>query len=293
MRNRALKLGLVAAVAAAVAVPLLVLSSGGVGLTGVAGAATRTQDAGSAKFVVNVQQQAGETGASLTLSGHVSGAIDFRTPAATMTYSVSPGDMSGQMILDGTVWYVKMPALTGLAGGKQWLKLDVTKSGGRGQQALAVLKLVDPARLFGLLGTAGTFTAAGHETVGGVETTHYTGSIDGAKFAAAIGAPHEARDHEQATFSADAWVDGQGYLRRLAFALPTTAASPALKVTVDFSDFGTTVDVTPPPADQVADFDTLAKSRVGGTGTGSGVWVVGDKHESARVVVFTSPGGGK
>jgi len=274
VRNRALKLGVVAAVAAAVAVPLLVLSGGGVGVTGVARAATKTQDAGSAKFVVNVQQQAGGSGGSLALSGQVTGAIDFRTPAGTMTYSLSPGDMSGEMILDGTVWYVKMPALTGLAGGKQWLELDVTKSGEHGQQALAMLKLFDPARLFGLLGSAGTFTAAGRETVGGVDTTHYTGSIDGAKFAAAIGAPSRARDHEQATFAADAWVDAHGYLRRLAFALPTTAASPAVKVTVDFSDFGTTVDVTPPPADQVEDLSSLASGIHHGSYHGSGFTIL-------------------
>lgn len=268
-----------AAVVAAVLVPLLVLPGGG-GLTGVARAATKTQDAGSAKLVVDVQ-----AGGASSQSVLLSGAIDFTVPRATMTFSTGNGRASGQMILDETVWYVKLPALTGLGlgSGKQWLKLDAANADS-GQQALAMLKLFDPARLFGLLDTAGTFSAAGHETVGGVDTTHYSGSVDVAKFSAAIGQPQTAQ-HAPRSFAADAWVDGQGYLRRLVFAFPAMTDSPPLTATIDFSDFGATVDATPPPADQVEDLTSLAKGGFGGSGTGSGSY---SKHAAVVLAIGKS-----
>jgi len=280
--NRPARLATGVAVAAAVLVPAVLLTTGGdVSLTGVARAATKTQDAGSAKFVVSIQQ-AGRAAAGA--SGQLSGAIDFRTTRATMTFSASAGRMSGQMILDGTIWYVKTPALTGLGlgAGKQWVEIDLASSGRNGQQFLAILRLFDPARLFALLGTAGTFTAVGHETVGGVDTTHYSGSVDVAKFAAAIGAPRGESDHAPATFAADAWVDGQGYLRRLVFAFPALAGSPAATATVDFSDFGTAVDATPPPADQVVDLSSLGHAGFGGSGSGSGTVHLADLHPGTK-----------
>jgi len=283
------KLAIVVALAAAVLAPALVLANGGGGLslTGVARAATKTQDAGTAKFTVNVRQDGGSAQASAQLTG----AIDFRVPRATMTFSAADGQVAGQMILDGTTWYVKLPsaAMLGLSQGKRWLKVDIASAGGNAQQFLAMLKLFDPARLFGLLRNAGSFSTVGQESVAGVDTTHYRGSVEVRKLAAAIGAPAAADRHPDATFSADAWVDKDGYLRKLAFAFPAMEDEPGAGVDVELSDFGAAVEVTPPPADQVQDLTALLKKGTfGGSSTGSGTFVLGSGRGSVRVVGMTS-----
>jgi hypothetical protein len=286
------KLALIVALAAAVLAPALVLTTGGGGLSlaGVARAATRTQDAGTAKFTVNVMQNGG----SGQTSAQLAGAIDFRVPRATMTFTVGAGQLAGQMILDGTIWYVKVPGGSVLGPGKQWLKVDVASAGGNGQQFLAMLKLFDPARLFGLLRDAGSFSAVGQESVGAVDTTHYRGSVEVRRFAAAIGARAGTADrHPDATFSTDAWVDKDGYLRKLAFAFPTLTDEPGANVDIELSDFGAPVEVTPPPADQVQDLTALRKKGTfGGSSTHSGtsVFVLGSSRSSAKVVGITSSG---
>jgi len=287
------KLALLVALAAAVLAPALVLTTGGGGLslTGVARAATRTQDAGTAKFTVNVT----ESGGSAQRSAQLAGAIDFRVPRATMTFSAADGQFDGQMILDGTTWYVKIPAaaMLGLGQGKQWLKVDIASSGGNGRRFLAMLRLFDPARLFGLLRDAGSFAAVGQESMAGVETTHYRGSVEVRKLAAAIGAPGHAADrHPDVTFSADVWVDKDGYLRKLEFAFPAMEDEPGANVDIELSDFGVAVEVTPPPADQVQDLTALLKKGTfGASPTHSGtVWVVGSSRSSTRAVGLTKAG---
>jgi hypothetical protein len=53
------------------------------------------------------------------------------------------------------------------------------------------------------------------------------------------------------------WVDGDGYVRKLDESLQAGPASVKLEATL--SDFGTKVDVTPPPADQTTDLLQLLK----------------------------------
>jgi LppX_LprAFG lipoprotein len=281
------RLALLVVLAAAVLTPALVLTtgSGGLSLTGVARAAARTQDAGTARFTAN----ATENGVSAQRSAQLTGAIDFRVPRATMTFSAADGRFDGQMILDGTTWYAKIPAaaMLGLSQGKQWLKVDIASAGGNGAHFLAMLKLFDPARLFGLLRDAGTFTAVGPENLGGVDTTHYRGSVEARRLAAAIGAPAHAGDrHPDATFSADVWVDTDGYLRKLAFVLPAMADRPGADVDIELSDFGAPVQVTPPPADQVQDLTGLVRS----THSGRSAFVHGSRRSSVRVGGMTKAG---
>jgi hypothetical protein len=59
---------------------------------------------------------------------------------------------------------------------------------------------------------------------------------------------------------AEAWIDGDGYLRKmtLAFAGLAGASDAGFDLTMEMFDFGAEVDVEPPPADEVTDITDLA-----------------------------------
>jgi hypothetical protein len=76
------------------------------------------------------------------------------------------------------------------------------------------------------------------------------------------------------TFPTDVWIDDDGRVRRQRLSLDLSkAAQPAgggsvppevVTTTVEFFDFGTKVDVSEPPPDQVADCTTLLRQVSGG-----------------------------
>jgi hypothetical protein len=55
------------------------------------------------------------------------------------------------------------------------------------------------------------------------------------------------------------WVGGDGLVRRIHenFSYAAGGTQTTTDLTVDLSDFGVTVNVQPPPADQTADIGTL------------------------------------
>jgi hypothetical protein len=254
---------LLGACAVGVLVPTLALSfaGGAVGLAGVARAAEKTQAAGTATFRVTVE------GTSSRDSGVLAGAIDFRVPRAHMTFTGPAAPLGAEMILDGTTVYVGLSGFPLSATGKSWLKFSQIGSDDM-QRLVHAVRLLDPGTLFQLLDDAGHFQEIGADDVGAVQTTHYRGAVDIGKLATAFGAPPEAlKGHADTQFPVDAWVDGDGYLRKVAFDVPTLQDEPGATVEITFSDFGAPVDVTPPPADQVQDVTGLLKGKLGDGGT--------------------------
>ena len=60
---------------------------------------------------------------------------------------------------------------------------------------------------------------------------------------------------------ADVWIDGEGMTRRLQMKLPLAVAGLNASTTVqmDLYDFGTKVDVQPPPASEVRDISDASQ----------------------------------
>ena len=170
----------------------------------VAAAATKSQQAGG--FLVTT---------SVTVSA---GGREF-----TMTGSGLFGDGKGQMNLDmsdllnqagvaaGTdatikaiyvtedgdpVMYMKLGFLSAfMPGGKTWVRVDLAKAGkaaGIDFNQLLGGANQSPGDSLALLRSSGEFSEIGKETVDGVETTHYHGTIDLQKAVAAKGAAAEA-----------------------------------------------------------------------------------------------------
>src|SRR5437879_2786398 len=270
-----------------VIVALLAACGGGThALATVAGAASKTTAAHTAKASITMKSDSGIFAKGVTQEG----AFDFTNRRGRL--EVDAGSF-GLTQLQGTieavfeftpsaVIYMHFPQLAGEFPGKEWLKLDI---GAAAKQATGVdLNSViqgqssDPSQGLGQLRGATQVTEVGKETVRDTETTHYALVVDLNK--AAQESPAASRDAMQKladlykvkTVAMEVWLDGDGRVRRERYTIDiaqlnlpasTTANNPLtgkIDYTVEYYDFGTTVDATPPPPAQTEDLaDLLAK----------------------------------
>jgi hypothetical protein len=194
-----------------------------------------------------------------------------------------------EVVLSGTTLYEKVPALTSVTG-KPWVSFGLDAIGKtvgvKGLGGLAQSQSNDPtAGLEFLSGVTGPVTVVGHEVVRGVTTTHYrvTTSLDLA--VSRLPAPDQAGlrqfidDFGVHAAVADAWIDGQGRVRRYHYAVayhPTTlpagvpaAALPkSVDVTTELYDFGTPAAIPVPPAAQTTDLSQALGQLGAASGTG-------------------------
>jgi len=239
----------------------------------VAAAATKTQSAGGVKMTMSVTVGVGGTSAAITGDGAFDkgqGSMDLDFGNLLQQAGAPAGSGSTARILYLTengdpVVYLHLPFLDGnLPGGKSWVRLDLQKTGDalgvNLQKALGSSATQNPSDALQLLQSQGSFTKVGSETIDGVQTTHYQGTIDLQKAAAANGASSSLVQRMIAAgvptqLPIDVWIDGSGYLRQIKETYGGTAAANSFStaVTIGLSDYGTTVDVTAPPSGEVFD----------------------------------------
>jgi hypothetical protein len=167
-------------------------------------------------------------------------------------------------VVDDT-FYVKLPEE--LEPGKSWIKID-TKGQDPLSKALgsAVKQMKengDPSQALKLLEGAGDITGTKTESLNGKDTTHYTLTVDVKKLAAKQSDPDQQKALEEAikagvqNFPVDVWLDAEKLPVRIAlnipFADPTSQKTEQVKMSIDYSDWGKAVDVTAPPAAEVAE----------------------------------------
>ena len=122
-----------------------------------------------------------------------------------------------------------------------------------------------------LKAVGGDVKKVGEEEVRGVDTTHYSATVDFDKFPAAVPASERAAVKKsidnlvkltgQRRIPVDVWVDDDKVVRRVGQTMKTKvpgAGSMQMKMIIEYYDFGTKVDVKAPPADQVQDISELA-----------------------------------
>ena len=220
-------------------------------------AAAATTSLRTGQFTITTSGSGAPAGAS------VSGAYDLDSGVMELSGHLDPGStklpglamLGGDMelVVAGGKVYVKAPAQLGSMFTKPWIALSHPSSG-----ATSPVADMDPkVMLQRLQQLTGGLTVVGHETVDGVDTTHYHGTLDAAKALAKDHPEHAATLDQLGSVPIDVWIDGQGLLRR-----QTVSDGDNVTVTIDFTDLGAPVSVTVPPADQVQTFDigALAKS---------------------------------
>ncbi|MBM3677955.1 MAG: hypothetical protein FJW96_08745 [Actinobacteria bacterium] len=159
------------------------------------------------------------------------------------------------------VMYARSPAFAAnLPPGKEWMRFDL--------DAAARNQGIDFSGLVASQGTLGPLEHGIEKTtkletgeVAGVRATRYRVVLDVARAAAKVPAfGKQITALEGATgirlrqLKYDVWIDGDGLLRRVRFAIPlaSEAARGSSTTTMTFTDFNQPVEVTAPPADLVA-----------------------------------------
>jgi hypothetical protein len=252
---------------------------------GVAKAAEATASKGGAKVALRQTVTAPGRG---TISTRGAGVVDAQARKGHMTLTTSGGpglpangrDATQEFIFDGFTIYVRSPQLASLLPGRaEWLKIDAAKLSEAAGLDLAVLaqSAQDPSQSMQVLeAVSGDVRKLGGEQVRGVDTTHYRATVDLRKYPSVV--PEASRAAAEATVDktiqltgtrmipVEVWIDGDNLVRRLEQKL----AAQGMPITqrIELYDFGTNVDVEPPPARKVKDLTDIA-SLAGSSGTSS------------------------
>ncbi|GLW95318.1 hypothetical protein [Actinokineospora globicatena] len=180
------------------------------------------------------------------------------TPNMQMAMKTPDGDVELRLI--GTLMYVKTP--TEVEPGKSWVKLDLTD---KDNPLVAMLgksleqaRQVDPAATLVQLASVGEITAVKAEDVNGEKATRYSVTVDTAKLKGKAGemGMEEASVAELEkigvkSIPADIWINGDDLPVRYRMELPVQ--SQKVTIQADYTDWGKAVQITEPPAAEVAE----------------------------------------
>lgn len=221
-------------------------------------AARATNKAGPSRFDLTTTTKV--EGQTITFRG--TGAFDPAQRAGTATFELPNGAGTLEERFLGDMLYLKLPNQPAFYAVKFSDLIGTPLAGAADPTASAQL----------LDGVGDTVTVVGPETVRGAKTTRYRGTIDVQKALSRL--QGAARDLAQKAFAQaatqdppfDVWIADDGTTRRFEQTVDVagTAATGGQPLTVttrlEMFDFGTQVQVAPPPADQVQDGAPLIKS---------------------------------
>lgn len=207
----------------------------------------------SARFTQTTRIQGQPAAVSLTEAGM----FDFANSRGEIRVN-GPATSTAEELLIPPKMYIR------LNGTPRWLPVVPPLPGMFGGPVLDALGSMTPADLLSALrADSRVVTRLGTATVRGVRVTGYRVSVDLAKAAARLPAAQRSDVRAFATvlhvtaLSIDVWVDRSGLVRQVRFSLlppggPGTPAGSRVTQTLTFYDFGVPVQVTAPPASEVA-----------------------------------------
>jgi hypothetical protein len=243
-------------------------SSAGSPQQAVAAAARQAAQISSVTAVLS-EQIGGSSGES------ISGAVTEQIrPSLLMSMRLSIGSGSGVGeniggIINTKAMYLHSSAFSQQAG-KPWLEIPFSVLGGASStlaQLFKSLSKINPAQQTAVLAGARNVRDAGTAVIGGVQTTHYTGTISPANGLAALPpalrktlAPELKSISGQIAFSL--WIDGQHQIRKVTES--ETVSGEPIVTTIVFSAINQPVHVSLPPTSQVS---VIPASVLGGSTT--------------------------
>lgn len=244
-------------------------SGGSLALDPVASAADRTLDKGTGRFDL-------QTAFTLPLLGRATvsgeGSFDNAKQAMDVTLNVN-GIGAGmptsvELRLLQQAMYVQLdglPAGGQLPNGKSWVKVDLERALKKLGVDLANLGLgQSPTGVLAQLRGSTNTQKVGTETIDGVRTTHYRGTVDVQDALDQATAKErktlqrlldEAKAHgvDATSTTFDVWVGDDGLVRRL-----TQRVGSVGHLTMTFSDYGEPVHIEAPAADDTVDLSDLS-----------------------------------
>lgn len=209
---------------------------------------------------------------SATVQGQkvkVTGSGDFdntKHVGALVAHAAVQGiDLRIDEVLSGSSLYMKSQFFAAmLPKGKTWLKLDLAKAAKTKGIDFDSLISQDPSRNFTELQASGDAVRVGDETIDGAATTHYRGHVDiskipqGEKIQRTTGVKYGPYD---------VWIgkdDGLVHRLNTSYSYNVGGARQTADLTMNFSDFGKSVNVTIPADADVADMSQQNLGSLGG-----------------------------
>jgi hypothetical protein len=165
-----------------------------------------------------------------------------------------------EMRFTGSTMYMKMPVLQRLNGGRPWTRIPASELGLGGdamdlQTQLDRMKQQSPVEQIDMLTGSGDVREVGTETIGGVRTRHFSGTLTQAQLMGEMDAKAK-RDFESsygklgsAPISFDVWIGDDDLPRKVA--TKWTSARGPLAMTLLYSSYNAPVAIEAPPANQV------------------------------------------
>ncbi|MGH3353681.1 MAG: DUF6612 family protein [Nocardioides sp.] len=202
----------------------------------------KATDLDTAHFTTKMDSKA--QGQSVSMTGE--GDIQTDPPAQHSTMKMSGGSMNMDLesiVLDEKI-YIK-----GMMG-DSWMTATADQLGKMGGTSLESMS--NPlAFLDGMEESIKSSKFEGEEKLDGVDTKHYSFTVDSAALAKGLGA--ESTTGLPKTIDQDLWVDGDGLLRKAEIAMGDLGT-----VEVVLTKHGEPVEIKAPPADQVTDMPSMS-----------------------------------
>lgn len=231
-------------------------------LSPIAQAAERTARVSGARFTGTGSGSFEGGSMTMTMSGvYDSGAQRSRVDASMQATGPESISMSISGVQDGLVTYMSSPLLTGqLPNGAQWIRVDYSQLGADSSD-VASTPMDGREMLDQLAAISGETQTVGRESVRGVTTTRYRGTLDLTEDAPELS--------EASSGAVDVWIDRKSLVRRVDMqifvALP--GETPAqIAMSVEFFDFGIKPDIAIPAANDTVDFTQLGQQALEVTG---------------------------
>jgi hypothetical protein len=206
------------------------------------------QAAGAKITTAKVAMAGDASGQTYTMKGVVD--LTGDKPAMDLTMNMASSGLSGiEMRLVGGSIYMSLGTMT---QGK-FVKFDLNDPSSPLGSLSGSLDNLDPSKIMGSL-TADAFTKVAY--VGSdASGKHYRATLLTAKSPQLKGLPSSATANLPKTMNYDVWLDSQGRFSKFQAVVPN-----ALKMTAQYTDYGTDVHITAPPASQITELPTGGSS---------------------------------
>lgn len=219
-------------------------------------AVRNTENAGGAELVfqATIPTPAGQPA---VMTG--TGVEDLAEGRARIEMQV-PGAGEMELIADRLVIYLHFDAFGGQLGGKEWMKVDLEHTyeslgidaGGLGQVGQGTSEQL---KMLGEVSDG--ITEVGREQVRGIETTHYSATVDLRKY------PDEGIERiieltGQSEIPMDVWIDDDERVRRMEWRQSVAPGQEPATFVAEYVRLGVPVDIDIPDDDEVFDATDLA-----------------------------------
>jgi hypothetical protein len=233
----------------------------------------QVEDAGSYRMTFDMRIEA--AGQAIAATGDGEFFEDPLAMHATYRFEELPGLPGGaemEMILDGSTFYMRMPALSDAQGLRtEWVSMDINEAAPGFESLLSLSQgQNDPTSSLSYLEGITDAEVVGTETVAGVDTTHYHGTVDPreAFHRLADDADRSAREAlaqakallGNSSMPVDVWIDQDGLLRRMSFRMEAADDAPtpfAMEMSMEITDYGIEADLPIPDPSDVTDLTRM------------------------------------